>query len=380
MTHSGAASPLVVPLSGTAHAPSGGSTGPAFNRTALSGAGVAAPTSLQFGPDGRLYVAQFDGTIKALAVTRSSNGQYSVTAAETLGQVRALPNRNDDGTLNPSVTGRLVTGLLVTGTAQSPIVYAVSSDPRIGAGTDGTDLNLDTNSGVLSRLTKTGGSWQKVDLVRGLPRSEENHSGNGLNLDPATNDLLIAYGGNTNKGAPSHNFAFLPEFALSGAILSVDLDAVGSSTYDLPTLDDEDRAGATDANDPFGGNNGKNQARLVPGGPVQLYAPGFRNPYDLVRTAAGGLYTVDNGGNAGWGGAPAPDDASGTCTNAPVETSDTDGDSLIRIPGRGFYGGHPNPTRANRANTFNPSHPQSPVATADPVQCDYRNEAARAAR
>ncbi len=215
--------------------------------------------------------------------------------------------------------------------------------------------------------------------MRGLPRSEENHSGNGLNLDPATNDLLIAYGGNTNKGAPSHNFAFLPEFALSGAIVSVDLDAIGSSTYDLPTLDDEDRAGATDANDPFGGNNGKNQARLVPGGPVQLYAPGFRNPYDLVRTAAGGLYTIDNGGNAGWGGAPAPDDASGTCTNAPVETSDTDGDSLIRIPGRGFYGGHPNPTRANRANTFNPSHPQSPVATADPVQCDYRNEAARGA-
>jgi hypothetical protein len=379
VAHSGGGSPLVVPLSGTAHSLAGGSTGPSFGRTALSGAGVTAPTSLQFGPDGRLYVAQFDGTIKALTVARPGAGQYSVTAAETIGLVRAMPNRNDDGTPNASVTGRLVTGLLVTGTAQSPVVYAVSSDPRIGAGTEGTDLNLDTNSGVLSRLTRSGGSWQKLDLVRGLPRSEENHTGNGLSLDPTTNDLLIAYGGHTNKGAPSHNFAYLPEYALSGAILSVDLDTIGNSTYDLPTLDDEDRPGTTDANDPFGGNDGKNQARLVPGGPVQAFAPGFRNPYDLVRTAAGALYTIDNGGNAGWGGAPAPDDASGTCTNDPVETSDTDGDSLVRIPGPGFYGGHPNPTRANRANTFNPSHPQSPVAAADPVECDYRNEAARGA-
>ena len=379
VTHSGAGSPLVIPLTGTALAPAGGSTGPSFGRTTLSGAGVSNPTSLQFGPDGRLYVAQFDGTIRVLSVARSSTGQYAVTAAESIGLIRAMANRDDNGALNASVTGRLVTGLLVTGTAQSPTVYAVSSDPRIGAGTDGTDLNLDTNSGVLSRLTTSGGTWQKTDLVRGLPRSEENHTGNGLAVDRATGDLLIAYGGNTNKGAPSHNFAYLPEYALSGAILSVDLGAIGNTTYDLPTLDDEDRTGTADANDPFGGNDGKNQARLVPGGPVQVYAPGFRNPYDLVSTAAGNLYTIDNGGNAGWGGAPVPDDMTGACSNGPVETSDTDGDSLMRIPGPGFYGGHPNPTRANRANTFNPRNPQSPVATASPVQCDYRNETARGA-
>ena len=36
------------------------------------------------------------------------------------------------------------------------------------------------------------------------------------------------------------------------------------------------------------------------------------------------MYTIDNGGNAGWGGAAAPDDAAGTCTNDAVENSDTD--------------------------------------------------------
>jgi hypothetical protein len=378
VTYSGAGSPLVVPLSGTGTAQSGGNN-PPFGRSLLSGAGVADPTSLQFGPDGRLYVAQLDGAIKALTISRTAAHQYAVTASETITLVRSMPNRNDNGTPNPGVTGRLVTGLLVTGTAANPQIYLVSSDPRIGAGTSGDDLDLDTNSGVLSRLTRVGGGWQKVDLVRGLPRSEENHSGNGLVLDPASGRLLIAYGGNTNKGAPSHNFALLPEFALSAAVLSVDIAAIGSSTYDLPTLDDEDRPGVTDANDPFGGNDGKNQARLVPGGPVQIHAAGFRNPFDLVRTEAGDLYTIDNGGNAGWGGAPLPDGSSGTCTNDPVEASDSDADSLIRIPGAGFYGGHPNPTRANRANTFNATNPQSPVPVASPIECDYRTEVERGA-
>ena len=211
------------------------------------------------------------------------------------------------------------------------------------------------------------------------PRSEENHTGNGLAIDPASGRLLIAYGGHTNKGAPSHNFAGLPEYALSAAVLSVDLGALGGATFDLPTLDDEDRPGTADANDPFGGNDGQNQARLVPGGPVQIHAAGFRNPYDLVASESGDLYTIDNGGNAGWGGAPQPDGPAGTCTNALVETSDTDADALIRIPGPGFYGGHPNPTRANPANTFNASNPQSPVAAARPVECDYRTEVERGA-
>jgi hypothetical protein len=378
VTHTGAGSPLVVPLTGSA-ALLGGGTNPPFGRSLLSGAGVVLPTSLQFGPDGRLYVAQQDGTIKVLTVARAAAHQYAVTATETITLVRSMPNRDDNGTLNPGVTGRLVTGLLVTGTPNNPQIYVVSSDPRIGAGTSGADLDLDTNSGVLSRLSRSGTGWAKVDLVRGLPRSEENHTGNGLALDPSSGRLLIAYGGNTNKGAPSHNFALLPEFALSAAVLSVDLGAIGGTTYDLPTLDDENRPGTPDAHDPFGGDDGKNQARLVPGGPVQIHAAGFRNPYDLVRTEAGHLYTIDNGGNAGWGGEPQPDGPSGGCTNATVEPGDTDDDALIRIPGPGFYGGHPNPTRANPANTFNATNPQSPVSAASPVECDYRTEVERGA-
>ncbi|HEX2029438.1 MAG TPA: hypothetical protein VHF25_15730, partial [Nitriliruptorales bacterium] len=347
----------------------GGPAPVGFGKGVLQGATSTNPTTLQFGPDGRLYVGQQDGLIKAYTVARNGASDYTVTATETITSVRSIPNHNDDGTPNPSVNTRLITGMLVTGTATSPVLYVASSDPRIGAGPSGSDLDLDTNSSMVSRLTWTGSAWQKVDLVRGLPRSEENHAANGMALDPTTNTLYVAQGGNTNHGAPSNNFALLPEYALSAAVLSIDLDAIGSVTYDLPTLDDSTRIGSPDPGDPFGGNDGRNQARLVTGGPVQVHAPGFRNAYDLVLTEAGRMYTVDNGGNGGWGGLPVNEGPSGTCTNDVSEPGATDPDALHLVTGPGYYGGHPNPTRANRANTFDG---QSPVDEANPVECDYR--------
>lgn len=349
-----------------------GATGSAaFSKSTLAGATPTQPTSLQFGPDGKLYVAEQEGAIKIYEVTRNDKNSYSVSSTETITSIQSIPNHDDDGTLNPSVTSRQVTGLLVAGTAANPVIYVGSSDPRIGGGDSGASTGLDTNSGIISRLTWDGSSWQKVDLVRGLPRSEENHSTNGLQLDPATNTLYVAQGGNTNMGAPSNNFANLPEYALSAAILSVNLDAIGNTTYNLPTLDDSGRAGVADANDPFGGSHGSNQAKLVSGGPVQVFQPGFRNPFDILITESGRIYTIDNGANAGWGDKPDNEGPGGNCTNAVSEPGATDVDTLQLVTANG-YGGHPNPTRGNLANTFS-SPPQSPVSVANPVECDWRD-------
>ena len=258
-----------------------------FGKSTLSGESSANVTSLQFGPDNRLYVAsQQGGGIKVYDVLRNGANNYSVTSTETISLIQSIQNHNDDGSVNGGVNNRQVTGILVTGTASNPVIYVSSSDPRIGGGGGSTNTNLDTNSGVLSKLTWSGSSWQKLDLVRGLSRSEENHSQNGMVL--SGNTLYLTSGGHTNQGAPSNNFVFLPEYALSGAILSINLGAIGSSTYDLPTLDDEDRAGTNDANDPFGGNNGKNQAILVPGGPAGIHSPGFRQGTTYLFTQSVG--------------------------------------------------------------------------------------------
>jgi hypothetical protein len=392
-----------------------------FTASELSGAIINNPTSLQFGPDGRLYVSQQNGIIKAFTIDRIQANSYEVIATETILLIKDIPNHDDNGAPNTGITSRQVTGLLVTGTAANPILYVSSSDSRIGAGSAGTDLNLDTNSGMISKLTWNGISWNKIDLVVGLPRSEENHSTNGLQLDEVNNMLYVAQGGNTNAGAPSFNFASLCEYALSGAILKIDLSMIESQfggSYILPTLDDPSRPNTgpngTDSNDPFGGNDGFNQAKLVIGGPVQIYSPGYRNPYDLVITKTPGkegrMYSVDNGANIGWGGHPDQEGAFGdplttSVTNKyvsgePGSTSPGPNDAkvnnldnlhLVSKPGmEPIYGGHPNPMRANPAgagwysfnNTTNTASyslspttdwPPVPVSLANPIQGDYRN-------
>src|SRR5690606_20684174 len=250
-----------------------------------------------------------------------------------------------------------------------------------------------------------------IDLVRGLPRSEENHSTNGMQLVTIKGKpyLLAASGGFTNAGSPSKNFTYISEYALSGAILSFDLNALNalptkvdprsgrSYKYNLPTLDDPSRANVNniynpndpnyngiDVNDPFGGNDGLNMAMLVPGGSVQLFSAGYRNAYDLVVTEAGKVYVTDNGANGTWGGLPENEGNANLVNNNYREqepggssiSPDADGeyvdnkDHLLLVTTDvedytfgSFYRGHPTPIRANpgipypkgQSFPFNPS-------------------------
>ena len=427
-----------------------------FNGQGDVSAGV---TSLMFGPDGRLYVAEYPGTIKILTIDRNGTADYVVTDIEVLTGVIDIVNYDDDGTacsgFPSDCNKRETTGLTVAGTANSPVIYVTSSDFRIGSGSGGGkgDIDLDTNSGTITRLSWNGTSWDVVDLVRGLPRSEENHATNGLefvNIN-GTNYLVVAQGGNANGGSPSVNFVYSCEYALSGAVLSIDLDAINAMSiktdgngrkyiYDLPTLDDPTRNNVNgitdpddagyngiDVNDPFGGNDGLNQAIIVPGGPVQILSPGYRNAYDLVVTESGALYVTDNGANMNWGGLPV-NEGSGSVTNdyIPGEPGGSssnpaaDGEYVNNVDHLelvttnlenyifgSFYAGHPNPIRANpsgaglftapqqfgltgavfRIQTYDPdgSTPGSttdpdlglpanwpPVSTANPIEGDWR--------
>lgn len=358
---------------------------------------VSSGTSLEFGPDGWLYVLQLDGTIDIFEIERQAMDDYVVIGAEELLGVKSIPNHDDDGT--PDGTNkREATGLTVVGSATNPVIYATSSDSRIGGPSGDTDL--DTNSGVITRLSWVGsdrddpsGFWDIVDIVNGLPRSEENHATNGLEFATiGGNDyLIVSSGGHTNAGSPSTNFAWHTEYALSAAVLAVDLtvleampilnDGTRQFVYDLPTLDDPTRANANgitdpddpgydgvDVRDPWGGNDGLNQAMLVVGGPVEIFSPGYRNTYDLVLTQNGAVYVTDNGANPGWGGFPENEGTSGATTNnyRPGEPGSTGSDPVGGDPQvnnkdhltlvttdiqsyafGSFYGGHPTPVRAN---------------------------------
>ncbi len=406
----------------------GAAAGYSFRFETVQGLGVQFPTSLAFGPDNRLYVAQLNGLILAITLERSSDGVYTAVATEQIALVQALPNHSDTGLVESDFATRQITGLTTAGTPQQPVLYVSSSDPRIGGAGKGGDIGLDTNSSIISRLEWTGAAWDKVDLVRGLPRSEENHAVNGLQYDAATHQLYFAVGGVTNAGAPSKSFGYLCEFAISAAILRLDLAAIEALPrkgvaphqylYDMPTLDDPTRPNlpdGSDPGDPFGGNDGLNQAKLDPAGPISMYSPGYRNAYDLLLTQARRLYTWDNGPNKTWGGLPenegAPDVTNNYLPDEPgssdaTPTSDgtvinnQDGLHLIAQvdtdPPGAYYGGHPCPIRANPAGAGwytregadgvfrtvadgNPvsglpvDWPPYPTAFANPVEADFQN-------
>ncbi|WP_170226046.1 malectin domain-containing carbohydrate-binding protein [Robertkochia marina] len=397
---------LMISIQGFAQAPSWGATG-------LLNENLNNPTSLDFGPNGKLYVSQQDGIIYEYTVERNNapagEGKYTVTDTKVITLVKNnTPNHNDDGKLNNTKI-RQITGILATGTPENPILYVASSDWRIGGKNQpGNDVNLDTNSGIITRLTWNGNAWEKVDLVRGLPRCEENHSTNGMELFSKNGQdyLFVQQGGNTNQGAPSNNFAGSSEYFLAGALLIVNLtqiegieaanggpftdlrDNTTKYVYDLPTLNDPERPDITnsspdfpygpghpmynakiDKGDPFGGNNGLNQSFPEPNGPVQIFSPGYRNAYDIVVTENGDIYTFDNGPNGGWGGPPLIRKAGGGIKGDEYSTTlnvgagdyitnefnysngKTHGDQLhyvgsINDANNTYYAGHPVPIRA----------------------------------
>ena len=68
-----------------------------------------------------------------------------------------------------AVDTRLVTGLVVTGAAGSPVVYVTSSDPRIPDYVQREHLPIDTNSGVVSVLTESRRDGRAETSCRGFP-------------------------------------------------------------------------------------------------------------------------------------------------------------------------------------------------------------------
>jgi regulation of enolase protein 1 (concanavalin A-like superfamily) len=311
-------------------------TGGAGSGTAIGITGFEAPTSVTLGPDGKLYVATVVGRIYILTLdpmTLMQPGQASVTHVQEIDTIYLKPSVICDSTgancqLQGGSTGRQVTGIAIDPSSTSTDITLYVSNSNLGQ--NGTDITVYTYSGTITRLVLqpdagNPGNYLVVsnqDLVSGLPRSRESHSVNGLSIGP-DGWLYLAVGGNTNAGAPSESFLDLPEYYLSASVVRLNLAALPAG---LP-IDVTNVRAASDMS-PWQGL-------------FELYATGYRNPYDLVWHSNGRLYLNVNNSNLTEGPTPGPNDG---CSSTPSIDIGTPPDVLVVVT-QGAHGGHPNPQR-----------------------------------
>jgi len=251
---------------------------------------IFAPTTLAFGPDGRLYVGQMDGAVVAFTL----DGIDGIEVAER------------EVIVEPDVL-QSVLGIAFSPTDPPAPLTIYVSHSEVFAGPQGAPF-----SGTVSKLVAP--QYEPVEIITGLPTSTAEHATNGIAFD-SDGRLYIAQAGMTNAGVPSDRFP-RPETPLSGAILLADLEDPafnGAIVYDRPDAPAED-------------------TKMVEGD-VRVFASGLRNPYDLVLHSNGMIYATDNGPNE-------PDGApSLTCTS---EGDGRSGPDELDLIVEGEYYGHPN--------------------------------------
>jgi glucose/arabinose dehydrogenase/N-acetylneuraminic acid mutarotase len=263
---------------------------------------VPFPTSMAYGPDGRLYVTELFGKIHK--ITLDQNGMaVSDQVITTLGTRLTL-----GVTIDPASTPGDV------------IVWATHSSPSLDDGVP--------NSGIVSRLSGPS-LGTRADVITGIPRAKANHGTNSIHFGP-DGKLYIAQGGNTGAGAPNEantEFGTMAEQPLSAALLVAEVKNAGfDGSCNNPV-------------DIFG----------PPPCDVQVFASGMRNTYDFVFHSNGSIYGADNGLGVTGTFPPSPTPPCGGFGSPTIYTQGGHNpgeqpDTLNRLqPGK--YYGHPNPTR-----------------------------------
>ncbi len=278
--------------------------GSRFSRNSFA---VPKPTSMVLGPDGKLYVTEFLGTINALTFDANKkviNDQVITSFTESQG------------------SQRLTLGITVDpdSTPTNVILWVSHSSPSVDQGIP--------NSGSISKLS--GPNFATVEnVITGLPRALANHATNSLHFGP-DGQLYIAQGSNSAAGAPNAAktaFGDLPEQPLAAAILRADVKKPG---FD-------------------GSCNNPKDILAPPPCDVVPHATGLRNSYDFTFHSNGQLYATNNalGVTGSYPPRPSPP-CLGYGDTRPVRQGGNNpglpSDSLYRILPDMYYG-HPNPSR-----------------------------------
>lgn len=256
-----------------------------FNMSTLA-SGITNPVTGAIGPDGRLYAATQSGEIRAYTL----DGDNQVTDTQV---ISTIANLNEFTT----ILGIAFDPFEEVGVGEDPTIYVTRSS--LYDGTEEYGSRVSTLSGV-NFTTVT-------DIVTGLPVSGFDHGVNGIQFDGQGN-LLIAIGGNTNTGVFDGVYGSqAPESPLTSAILRApihDPNYNGDIQYEFIDPSDPDLLSlAAEENDPNPDPNDQRYGEFVqvvdvPGEvEVDTFAVGLRNPYDLVYTTEGYVFSTDNGPN-----------------------------------------------------------------------------------
>jgi hypothetical protein len=315
------------------------------------------PTSLALSPvKKQLFVATQFGKIFVFNL----DANHNATLANTITTIQETPNKLFDGVAPKAKVARQTTGMVFAPLAKQPkngnvVLYVSHSDPDIFDDAEPGHSKVNPSSGMLSRLLIDGNGnvINRKDMVVGLPRSGENHSPNGMSFGP-DGWLYLGLAGNTNAGGQSKQFAWFPEVPLGSSVVKINVDALEAQPAPIDTS-----VGArfTFTNQCGGSTvpNGCTAAYTLTGsaanngtkpGLLEIYAMGFRNPYDLVWHTNGKLYLNENEGNPGFGPKPGPSANNPTAPNCPGPAAELtpSPDQLFQVSFGGYYG-HPNPSR-----------------------------------
>jgi hypothetical protein len=315
-------------------------------------------TSLERGPDGKLYALRNDGLIKRFPV--QSDGQLGtpeeLTGLRTYAQAKfGDPDRLAIGfAFDPSST------------ASAPVAWVSHTTSGFS--------DMPDWGGEITRLS--GANLQNATTyVVGLPRSERDHVTNSLTFRAGR--LYFNQGSNSAMGAPDVGWGWRRERMLSGSVLELDPAAIANPPLNVKT---PEPAPPTDPNDPVSQDKVVDPASSYPimrtagtydpyaaGAPLKIYATGVRNAYDLVWHSNGSLYVPTNGSAEGGNAPGTPSQLPSMCSSridgnpfTGTFTSSTGAyaggmapganniekqrDWLFRVQRGGYYG-HPNPRR-----------------------------------
>ena len=314
-------------------------SGVAFEKVELPTAPVMAYTSVEMGPDNKLYAATLTGEILRFGVLPDG----TLSQPQTITSVQAANG-------GP----RSIIGLKFDPAATADnIILWISNNYFWDGGANSPDW-----SGKITRLS--GPNLENVqDYVVGLPRSIRDHQTNSVSFRPGEpGALYVLQGSNSAMGAPDTAWGNRPERLLSGALLRIDLTKITSPPLNVKTAE------------------GGLYSPYAAGAPLTIYASGIRNAYDMVWHSNGQLYVPTNGSAAG-GNAPGTPatlpDACGSRADGPytapavpaLSNVSVQHDFLFRVTPGGYYG-HPNPLRCEWVmNGGNPTSGVDPAQVAE---------------